>query len=284
MQSIDSHQHFWKLSRGDYAWLTPALAPLYRDFLPQDLAPNLAAAKMSATILVQAAPTQSETSFLLQMAKATAFVAGVVGWVDLAEPQAPNRLAELKASGEGYFKGVRPMLQDMPDPDWILSPSLDAAFRELETLGLSFDALVRPQHLRSLLRRLERHPELKVVIDHAAKPAIAAGEFSSWSAALSAIAMNSSALCKLSGLVTEAGNAWSEARLAPYVEHIIETFGAHRVMWGSDWPVVNLTSSYADWHTAAHSLLANLSMSERRCVFGDTAAGFYAIQPGARPV
>jgi L-fuconolactonase len=275
---IDAHQHFWRLDRGEYTWLKPSLAPLYRDYLPDELAPHLADAGVSATILVQAAASEDETRFLLEIAKATPFVAGVVGWVDMEAPDVVERLSALKKVGGGYLKGVRPMLQDIADPQWVLSPSLDRAFDAIEALELRFDALVRPIHLQPLLTRLEQRPDLKVVIDHAAKPPIGAGTNGDWSTQLAAIASHTSAKCKLSGLVTEARWDWRARDLAPFVEHIIETFGAERVMWGSDWPVLNLATDYRTWHTTAKQLIAGLPARERAMIFGGTAASFYGIE------
>jgi L-fuconolactonase len=275
---IDAHQHFWRLDRGDYAWLTPELAPLYRDYLPHDLAPHLTEAGVSATILVQAAPSEQETLFLLEIAQSTPFVAGVVGWVDMAAPDVAERLAALKKAGGGYFKGVRPMIQDIADPEWITSPSLDRAFDALEALDLRFDALVRPIHLAPLLRRLEGRPELKVVIDHAAKPGIAMGVQSDWYMQIASIASRTSAMCKLSGLVTEARWDWRAEDIAPFVQHVITEFGAERIMWGSDWPVLNLASDYRTWRATAKQLVASLPARDRALIFGGAAAAFYGIE------
>jgi L-fuconolactonase len=275
---IDAHHHFWRLDRGDYDWLTPALGSLYRDYLPQHLEPHLRATQIDATILVQAAATEDETRFLLDIARSTPFVAGVVGWIDMTARNAPDRLAALAEAGGGRLKGVRPMIQDIADPNWILSASLDPAFDAIEQLGLRFDALLRPHHLDPLLRRLERSPDLRVVIDHAAKPNIAAGERSGWGQQMAAIASRTSAMCKLSGLVTEAGPDWHVELLAPYTQHILTAFGAGRVMWGSDWPVVNLAADYRTWRDAAQRLLAGASVDERAMVLGGTAAAFYGIE------
>ena len=279
---LDAHQHFWRLDRGDYDWLTPALSPLYRDYLPRDLAPYLEDSGIDATILVQAAASEAETLFLLDLAKSTPFVAGVVGWTDLEAPDVADRLAALRHAGGGYLKGVRPMIQAIADPQWILSPSLDRAFDAIEGLDLRFDALVLPIHLEPLLRRLEQRPGLKAVIDHAGKPNIAAGDQLEWAGRLAAIASRTAAMCKLSGLVTEAGRDWRAEDLAPFVQHIINVFGAERVMWGSDWPVVNLASNYRAWRVAAEQLVAELPVSARERIFGGTAAQFYGIEPPGR--
>jgi L-fuconolactonase len=274
---IDAHQHFWRLDRGDYAWLLPSLTPLYRDYLPRDLAPHLEAAGIAATILVQAAPTEAETRFLLEIAKSTPFVAGAVGWVDMEAPDVHERLAALVKEGGGYLKGIRPMIQDMADPSWIVSPRLDRAFAVLEALDLRFDALVRPSHLDPLLRRLEQRPNLKVVIDHAAKPTIAAGGKLDWSVRLATLASRTSARCKLSGLLTEARAGAALDELAPFVEQVVGAFGAERIMWGSDWPVLDLVSDYSTWHAMAERLVAGLTARERALIFGGVAAEFYGV-------
>ena len=274
---IDAHQHFWRVDRGDYGWLTPSLTPLYRDYLPHDLEPHLKAAGVAATILVQAASTEAETRFLLGIAQSTPFVAGIVGWVDMEAPNVHERLAALVEAGGGYLKGIRPMIQDIADPRWVLSPRLDRAFDALETLDLRFDALVRPVHLEPLLRRLEQRPNLKVVIDHAAKPDIAAGASVEWSKRLAALASRTNARCKLSGLLTQARPGADFEDLAAFVEEVVAAFGAGRIMWGSDWPVLNLASDYSTWHAMARRLVAGLTARERGLVFGGVAAEFYGV-------
>ncbi len=272
---IDAHQHFWRLSRGDYGWLTPALDVLYRDFEPADLEPLMRAAGVARTVLVQAAPTSEETSFLLALARATPWIAGVVGWVDLERADAPALLAE--SAGSPELVGVRPMIQDIPDPDWMLAPRLDPALRVLAAEKLTLDALVKPVHLPRLLALLERYPELRVVIDHAGKPDIAAGDFDGWARAMSMLARESAACCKLSGLVTEAAADWKSVDLRPYVDHVFDCFGADRVMWGSDWPVVEMAGGYECWRETSLSLLDSLTETERVAVLGGTAARFYDV-------
>ncbi len=278
---IDAHQHFWRLDRGDYGWLTPDLAELYRDFEPEHLAPLLQGAGIARTIAVQAAPTVAETRHLLALAATNPWVAGVVGWVALDAPDAPDALAAL--SGEGPLVGVRPMIQDLPDDDWMLGPSLAPGLAALAQLGLRFDALVLPRHLSNLLRLLEQHPELSVVIDHGAKPDIAAGAFDDWARDIARIARDTGAVCKLSGLVTEAGADWCMERLRPYVDHLLACFGPDRLLWGSDWPVVNLAGGFARWREASLELLAPLTEAERRGILGDNAARFYGlgVAPGS---
>jgi L-fuconolactonase len=272
---IDAHHHVWRLERGDYGWLrpTPRLAPIYRDFTLDNLGPLLAAAGIDATVLVQAAPTIAETRFLLDVAQASqGIVRGVVGWADLAASDAPATLSALVANP--LLKSVRPMLQDLDDPAWILRTDVQPTLSALPTLGLRFDALVKPRELRPLLSMLERHPDLAVVVDHCAKPDIAAGAWQPWAGDLAAIAANSGACCKLSGLVTEAGNPWTTDALLRYVDHVIECFGSDRVLWGSDWPVVTLAATYAAWSDATDVVLAGLTAAIETRFAAATRSGF----------
>jgi L-fuconolactonase len=273
---VDAHHHVWQLARGDYGWLTPALAPIYRDFGLGDLAPALSAAGIGATVLVQAAPTVAETRFLLQVARASGgLVRGVVGWADLAAVDADASLADLAA--DPLLKSVRPMLHDIADPRWILRPDVGRALAALPRLGLRFDALVRPMHLPVLLRMVERHPDLDVVIDHGGKPLIASGRTQPWADAIAALADNPRVHCKLSGLVTEAGDRWTAASLQPYVDHLVACFGPDRLLWGSDWPVVDLAGGYRRWAEATAALLAGVGAGGRAAIMGGNARRFYGL-------
>ncbi len=275
---VDAHQHFWRVERGDYPWLTPTLQPLYRDFGPADLAPLLQAAEIDATVLVQAAPTEAETRFMLDIADEIDWVAGVVGWADFESPRAPDEIGKLARHRK--LVGLRPMIQDIPDDEWVLRPGLDSAFNALQESGLVFDALVYPRHLRNLLKRLERYPDLRVVIDHCAKPPIRDGIFKPWANDMARLAGETAALCKMSGLVTEARGDWRPDELKPYVEHVLEHFGADRLVWGSDWPVCTLAASYAAWHATASDLASALSPPEKDAVFGGNAARLYQLNSG----
>jgi len=275
---VDAHHHVWTLARGDYGWLQPTapLAPIYRDFDLADLRPALFAADVEATVLVQAAPTVAETRFLLDVARGSAgLVQGVVGWVDLEAPDAIETLAEL--ARDRMLKSIRPMLQDLADPEWIVRPQVQPALAALPQLGLRFDALVKPRQLEPLLRALGRHRELEVVVDHCAKPDIAGEAWQPWADDIAAIARDTSAYCKLSGLVTEAGVHWSVDALRRYVDHVLECFGPSRVMWGSDWPVVTLAASYERWSEATDALLAGMTRAEQHAIRGGNARRFYGF-------
>ena len=272
---IDAHQHFWRVARGDYGWLTPALAPLYRDFMPADLAPILARHGVERTILVQAAPTVAETEFLLAIADATPWVAGVVGWVDFAARDAVEMIARLAAHPR--LVGVRPMVQDIADDDWLLDPAFAPVFRALAGHRLVFDALVLPRHLPRVARIVERHPQLAVVIDHAAKPPIREGArgLDPWRHDLAALAGAPNVMCKLSGLVTEAASDWTLEALSPYVEHVLDVFSPRAIVWGSDWPVVELGGGYDRWRAATLALLAGVAADDRDAILGGNAARIY---------
>jgi L-fuconolactonase len=276
MRRIDAHQHYWSLVHPDYGWLTPALGAIHRDFAPADLHPWLDRAGIDATVLVQAAPTEAETQRLLAIAQRPGSrVAGVVGWCDLLAGDAPTRIAGLAAYPQ--LVGLRPMLQDLADPRWILQDALQPAIDAMADHGLAFDALVKPPQLDALLAFIERHPRLRVVVDHGAKPAIAAQGFDPWSQQMARIARETGACCKLSGLVTEAGPRWQLDQLRPVVDHLLDVFGPDRLLWGSDWPVLLLSSDYMAWWQASTTLLQGLSETERDQIFGGNAEAFYRL-------
>jgi L-fuconolactonase len=275
---IDAHHHLWTLERGDYGWLTPALAPIYRDFALPDLAPHLAAANIEGTILVQAAPTEAETMFLLDVADGAELVRGVVGWTDFDAANAVPRIEAL--ASRKLLVGLRPMVQDIADDDWLLRPTLAPLLSAMAKAGLVFDALVLPRHLPKLLRLIDRHPDLTFVLDHCGKPRLATGELESWRRDIALLAGRENIVCKLSGLVTEAARDWQIADLRPAADHVRACFAPQRTMWGSDWPVVNLAGGYAQWLAAAETLLTDLSPDETRAVFGGTAARVYLADRG----
>jgi L-fuconolactonase len=273
MMRVDAHHHVWRIGRGDYGWLKPG-SPLHRDYRLADLRPLLG--DIQATVLVQAAPTEAETAYLLNVARnSEGLVRAVVGWDDLAGRHAPERIATLAA--DPLLKGLRPMLQDIADTGWALRPGLRPGFAAMVQCGLRFDALVQPRHLPVLLEFCGMYPDLPVVVDHGAKPAIAGGGYQPWADGIARLARETPAFCKLSGLVTEAAPDWQADDLRRYSDHLLACFGPQRVMWGSDWPVVNLAGGYARWHDTALSLLQGLAAAEQDAVLGGTAARFYGF-------
>ncbi len=275
---IDAHVHYWQVDRGDYGWLTPDL-PIHRDFLPGDAAPLFEEAGVDGIVLVQAAPTEAETRFMLSLAETDPLVRGVVGWIDMMAPDAPVRLALLAADPK--LCGIRPMWQDIAEDDWMLQPQQHAAYRAVIELGLTFDALAQVRHLRHLPQLIERYPDLPIVIDHAAKPDIAAGGFAAWREGLAAVAAFPHVRCKFSGLVTEAAPGAPLDALRPYAEELVRLFGAQRLIFGSDWPVLTTRQDYATWWDWAHALLAQLTPAERDAVFGTNASAFYRLDRGS---
>ncbi len=282
MMRVDLHHHVWRVARGDYHWLTPDL-PIHRDFTLADLRPKLG--DITATILVQAAPTDGETAFILTEASdSQGLVHGVVGWTDLAAPDAVARVAAL--AERPLLKSLRPMLQDIADTEWILRPAMQPALIALAQCGLRFDALIQPRHLPALRTLAARHKALRIVIDHAAKPAIAQGAFEPWASDIARVARDTDACCKLSGLVTEAAPDWrhpdwNRNDLRRTVDHLPGCFGPTRLMWGSDWPVVELAGGYARWRTATDHLLVGFDTASRDAILGGTAAIFYGLDATA---
>jgi len=275
MNFIDAHQHYWRLGLGHNDWPGPDLKAIYRDFGPEDLKAHLATAGIARTVLVQAAANRAETDFLLALAEREETVAAVVGWVDVLAPGAVAEIERLKSHRK--FRGIRPMLQSIAETAWILRPEAVATLEALPRLDLRFDALIQPRHLPVIAALADRLPELQIVVDHGAKPFIAEGRIEPWRTDMAALALRRNVHVKLSGLVTEAGGAWSIERLRPYAAHLIDVFGADRVMFGSDWPVVLLAADYAAWFAAARALTADRTASERQAIFLGTAARFYGI-------
>lgn len=272
---IDAHFHCWQLARNDYGWLTPALAPIYRDVVVRDWQAQSAPHGVVGGVLVQAAATEAETHFLLAQADANPAVLGVVGWVDLLAADAPARIQAL--ARHPRLKGLRPMLQDINDVEWILQSALTPALRAMVECGLVFDALVKPVHLPHILKLAQQYPDLRMVIDHAAKPDIAAGQWQPWADGLARIAGETQVFCKLSGLLTEAGPKPANGAVQRWGEHVLKNFGAHRVVWGSDWPVLELAAGYAQWWGETQQLLATLDAAGRAAVMGDNARNLYRL-------
>jgi len=273
---IDAHQHFWQLAARAGGWPPPSLAAIYRDFAPDDLAPLLAEHGVAGTVLVQSLPSEADTDWLLALAERAGFIRAVVGWTDLLAPDAPGAIARLASNTK--LKGLRPMLQDLDDEQWIANPALAPALRAMVEHGLRFDALVLPRHLPALLQCARDYPALSIVIDHAAKPPIADASFGQWREDMAQLAVLPNVHCKLSGMVTEAKQDWNVDDLRPYASHVLEVFGAQRVIWGSDWPVVNLAGGYGAWLAASETLLAHLGQQDRNDIFGLNACRFYGVK------
>ncbi len=272
---IDAHQHFWRIDRGDYGWMDDSVAAIRKDYGPADLAPIAEAKGVTGTVLVQAAPTVAETEYLLDLAEESDLVLGVVGWIDL-EGDVPAQLARITRPA---LKSLRPMLQDIEDTEWLLRPAVVEGLRQVARAGLKFDALVTPRHLPMLERFARMVPELPMVIDHCAKPVFDGTDpGAEWREGMAALAAHPHVVCKLSGLATEYGPGWSAEGLREVAGHVLKVFGPERVMWGSDWPVLELVGRYEGWLDAAQALTRGLSEAERAAVFAGTARRFYGLE------
>jgi L-fuconolactonase len=271
---IDAHQHFWSIARGDYGWLRPdTCRPIYRDVLPADLEPHLKRHGIMRTVLVQAAPSIEETEYLLGLADATPWVGAVVGWIDFDRP---DHLGHLRRwANHRKFRAVRPMIQDIADDAWALKPAFDPVYKAIQDLDLHFEFLGQPRHLEAARTLAARHAGLRIVLDHAMKPAIRLNEFEPWATELAALAQAPNVVCKLSGLVTEADAGWTLLDIKPYVDHVISNFGPARVLWGSDWPVVNMNGSYDAWRAVTLALVGAHTGAHQ--ILGGTAARVYRL-------
>ena len=278
---IDAHQHFWQPLRGDYDWIPQDNPILNRPYGPSDLAPLLKKHDIDGTVVVQAAATVQETEYMLGLADATPAIKGIVGWINFEDQ---NDLAHLRRfAAHPKFLGVRPMIQDIPDVNWMLRDDIQWAYRALIDLDLTFDALGFPHHQQNFLTLIQRYPDMRVVYDHCMKPQIRnqrAGKdaFLDWADGMSRLADELTGCCKFSGLVTEADDGWTIQDLRPFTEHVLSAFGAKRVMWGSDWPVCRLQAEYGDWYDIAQELTRVLSDKDRAEVFGGSAARFYRLE------
>lgn len=274
---IDAHQHFWQIAERTGQWPPPTLSALHRDFGPEDLQPLLAEAKIEGTVLVQTMEREADTAFMLDLAERNPFILGVVGWTDLKAADAPDAIAGLAQHLK--LKGVRPMLQDIADDHWIDDPALKPVVSAMIDHGLVFDALVLPRHLDALLRFAHRSTRLPIVIDHGAKPPIAEGRFAVWRRQMAALAELPKVHCKLSGLLTEAGDQRPQS-VRPYAETILELFGPSRVIWGSDWPVLRIAGDYHDWLAQCLDIVP---AEHHDAVFGGNAVRFYNLGATRRP-
>jgi L-fuconolactonase len=275
---LDTHQHFWKADRGDYHWMTPDVPVLARDYLPDHLRPELRKAGVGQTILVQAAQTIAETDFLLKIAEETDFVAGVIGWFDLEDENFPAVFEE-KQTRHRKLIGVRPMLQDLGDDRWITRVKVIKNLTYLAKRKSVFEFLTYTRHLPFVLQVLDQVPGLHAVVDHISKPEIKTGKLEPWRDLISRVARHENVFCKLSGMVTEADhNSWRPDHLRPYIEHVLDSFGEDRVMFGSDWPVCLLAASYADVLNALRTIAADhVSPNGLTKLFSNNGREFYGI-------
>lgn len=273
---VDSHQHFWQVGRFDYPWMSSDLGILYRDYLPPALEPILIENDVAKTVLVQASNSIAESHWLLELAEQYPFIAGIVGWVDLVSPDVAKQLEQLSAHPK--FKGVRHLVESEPVDDWLAQPAVLRGLEALAAQQLSYDLLVHTRHLKHVDVVAERCPDLRLVIDHMAKPPIAGGEFNEWSKEFKPLAEFPNIYCKLSGLVTEANwNSWRKDDLRPYIDYALDAFGPDRMMFGSDYPVCLLVASYERVLESFQEALKDLNDGQRKKIFCDNAMAFYRL-------
>jgi L-fuconolactonase len=273
---IDAHQHFWQLSRPfDYRWLdAPQNARIRRDYLPDDLAPLLKSAGVEESIFVQTQHDLAENRWVLGLAGEHSFIAGVVGWVDLASPAVEDQLLEFTSHPK--FVGVRHITQGEPDDDFIVRPEIVRGLNVLQKHRVPFDLLFYVKHLKHAATLARQLPDLPMVIDHLSKPRIKDAIMDDWLPHLKAAAGFPNVYCKLSGMITEANwETWTPADLKPYIDAALEAFGPRRLMFGSDWPVCELAGSYAQVINALRGNLDSLTSTERDQIFCRTAREFY---------
>lgn len=277
--TIDSHHHFWRYTDAEYGWIPPAWSTLRRDFLPADLAPELAAAGVDGVVTIQARQTPAETSWLLDLAAQHAFIRGVVGWVPLIAPDLSALLDRLSAHpAASKLRAFRHVLQGEPDT-YFTRPDFDRGLAVLAARGFAYDLLVLQHQLPAAIALVDRHPNQPFILDHLAKPRIAAGELEPWAQNLRELARRPNVIgCKLSGMVTEADVAsWTPAQLQPYFYTALTTFSPSRLLFGSDWPVCLAGVGYARWKETVAAALPALSPAERAAVFGDNAVRAYRL-------
>jgi L-fuconolactonase len=274
---IDAHQHFWHYEAADYPWIDEPLAALRRDFLPADLQPLLGPSGVDATVAVQACATLEETEWLLDLADAHPFIAGVVGWVDLQSPEVRSQLDRF--AGRRKLKGIRHVVQSEPDPRFLMRPDFQRGVAMLQELGLAYDLLLHPRHLPVAAEFARLFAGQPLVLDHLGKPDIRGGGLRAWARDLGRLAACSNVSAKLSGLVTEADwRAWTPEQIAPYLDVALDCFGPERLMIGSDWPVCTVAGDYARTMRVVTESLGRRGEEEREAVLGGNAARFYGIE------
>jgi L-fuconolactonase len=270
---LDAHQHFWAYDAAQYPWI-PIRSPLQRDWLPSDLEPLLAASGIDGSIAVQARQTTEESHWLLTLADHYPFIRGVVGWVDLCDERVEAQLVRFAAHPR--FVGVRHVLQDEPDDDFILRPSFLRGIGKLAPFKLTYDILIYPRHLTAAVKLVQAFPQQRFVLDHLAKPPIKSGTLSPWRENLRELGRFPNVLCKLSGLITEADHrAWKRTDFLPFLHVALETFGPDRLMFGSDWPVCLLAGRYEQTVDLVTKFLDSLEPRAQDAIFGDNARRFY---------
>ncbi|MFD2033414.1 amidohydrolase family protein [Belliella marina] len=273
---IDAHQHFWKYDSQKHAWIDDSMAVLKRDYLPEDLEPILKKNQIDGCVAVQADQSDAETRFLLELSRKHSFIKGVVGWVDLKAKDLEDQLGEY--SKYSQIKGFRHVLQDEADPEFILGDDFFNGLGQLSKYGFTYDILVFPKQLDAAVKAVRKLPHQKFVLDHLAKPQIGRDDSGLWKKGIKDLAQNDNTYCKLSGMVTETKwKAWKYGDFVPYMDYILENFGSKRLMFGSDWPVCNLSGEYNEVLGIVNQYVTSLSETEQKAILGNNAIEFYQL-------
>ena len=273
--TVDSHQHFWDIDRLEYPWMPEGDNVLRRSYLPEDLAPHLERAGIAKTVVVQAQMTMAEADLLFDLAENTDSIAGVVAWVDLTDANVGATLDRLLDNPK--FVGVRHQVHDEPDERWLLRDDVVRGLRELARREIAYDLLLRPPHLKHIVELADRVPDLRMVVDHIAKPEIADGRMEPWAEDIARVGEIPDMHCKVSGMATEANPGTWQSEIVPYVAHVIECFGFDRLMWGSDWPVCLLVDGYESIKDGAVAAVGDIAPDDFVKLMGGNVARFYRL-------
>lgn len=283
LERIDAHHHLWRYAKEQYGWIAADMGVLARDFLPEDLRRELLDSGIHGSVAVQARQTLEETSWLLRFADEYDFIRGVVGWAPLAGPEFPAVLERLQDSEK--LKGLRHVIQDEPDDDFMHRPDFNAGVALLKQYGLVYDILIFERHLPAAISFVDRHPAQVFVLDHLAKPRIRDRELEPWRTNIRELARRENVYCKVSGMVTEANwKNWRPADLQPYFDVVLQVFGPKRLMAGSDWPVCLLATTYQTWFSTVEEFTRSLSLAERQMILGGVAAEVYSLARGSSAI
>ena len=275
-QVIDAHHHLWRYTPEEYGWIDDSMRRIRHDFLPADLTAEMTSAGVDGAVAVQARQTLQETGWLLDLADKCDAIRGVVGWAPIASAEFPREIDQF--AGRTKLKGLRHVIQGEPDDNYILREDFNRGIRALLGTGLAYDILIFERHLLQTVEFVDRHPNQTFVLDHIAKPKIAANELEPWAGCIRELAKRENICCKVSGMVTEAKwDRWSLETLRPYLDLVVEAFGPARLMAGSDWPVCLVATEYAQWWNLLRAYFAGFSEGEQSRIFGGTATKIYCL-------
>ena len=276
-ETIDAHHHLWSYQASEYGWISPEMGVLARDYLSGHLKVEMQKANVDGSVVVQARQSIEETEWLLTLANKSEMIRGVVGWAPISSGSFPVQLDHLKQ--EKKLKGLRHVIQDEPDDDYILRPDFNRGISAMNDSGLVYDILIFHRHLPAAIQFVDQHPNQVFVLDHIAKPAIKDGILEPWRSIIRQLAQRNNVYCKISGMVTEANcSQWRVEDLQPYLDTVLEAFGPNRLMAGSDWPVCLLATTYEGWFATLRKMLQSLSTVEKESIFGGVASKVYRLQ------